>query len=71
MYIKPPVKFQGHPKNVSFFFLKILMVSDKTNYKAFRIHKTHWTKPIREIFNFHYLANLYIGFKAFPNFLFG
>ena len=40
------------------------MVSDKTIHKAFRLHKTLQTKPIREFFNyFHYLPKLYIGFK--------
>ena len=29
-------------------FLQILMVSDKTMHKTFRIHKTLWTKPIRD-----------------------
>ena len=35
---KPMVKFSGASENFSFFcnFLKTLMVSDKTIYKAFR-----------------------------------
>ena len=44
-------------------FLKILMVSDKMLHKAFRTRTTLLTKPIREIFHFHYLPKLYIGFK--------
>ena len=44
-------------------FLKILMVSDKTIHKAFITHVTLQTKPIREIFHFHYLPKLYIDFK--------
>ena len=40
------------------------MVSDKTIYKAFRTRPTLSTKPVREIYHFHYLPELYIGFKA-------
>ena len=40
------------------------MVSDKAIHKAFRIHKTLWTKPTREIFYFHYLPKPYIGFNT-------
>ena len=41
MYINLWSNFQGHPENVIFTnMLKILMVSDKTIPKAFRIHKT-------------------------------
>ena len=40
------------------------MVSDKTIHKAFIIHKTPLTKPITEIFHFHYLPKLYIGFNS-------
>ena len=40
------------------------MVPDKTIYKAFRTHKTLWTKPIRDfVCLFHYLPKLYIGIK--------
>ena len=39
------------------------MVSDKTIQTAFRTRITLQTKPIREIFHFHYLPKLYIGFK--------
>ena len=40
--------FGGHPENVSFVqFSKILLVSDKTIHKAFRIHKNLYTIPIR------------------------
>ena len=42
----------------------MLMVSDKIIHKAFRTHATLWTKIIREIFSFHHLPKLYIGFKA-------
>ena len=45
-------------------FLKMLMVSDKTVHRAFRSRRTLWTKPIREIFHFHSLPKLYIGFKS-------
>ena len=40
------------------------MVSDKTIHKAFRTHTATCSskKPIREIFQFHYLPKLYIGF---------
>ena len=38
------------------------MVSDETIHKAFRIHETLQTQPIRGFF-FHYLPKLYIGFK--------
>ena len=42
------------------------MVSDKIIHKAFRTHKTLWTKHIRDFFfHFHYLPKLYIGFKIF------
>ena len=44
-------------------FLKILMVSDKTIHKAFRIHKTV-TESIRECLDFQYLPKLYIGFNT-------
>ena len=45
MYINLWQNFRGHPDNVKciFFgckFLKILLVSDKTIPKVFRIHKT-------------------------------
>ena len=40
------------------------MVLDKAIHKAFRIHNTRWTKAIREIFYFHYLPKLYIGFNS-------
>ena len=33
----------------------------QTAHKAFRIHKTLKTKPIREILYFHYLPKLYFG----------
>ena len=39
------------------------MVSDKTIHKTFRIHKTLLTKPISEIFYFHYLSKLYFVFN--------
>ena len=32
--------------------------------KAFTIHKTLLTKPIRDNFYFHYLTKLYIGFMV-------
>ena len=38
-------------------FLKILMVSGKTIYKAFRIHET------KDFIYFHNLPKTYIGFK--------
>ena len=44
-------------------FLK-LMVSDKKIHRAFRTHTTLQTKPIRDIFNFHHLPKLYIGFNV-------
>ena len=46
------VKFLGGVLNFFIFckFLKILMVSDKTIHKAFRIHKTLQTKPIKDFF---------------------
>ena len=42
------------------------MVSDKTIHihKAIRTRATLYTKPIREIFHFHYLPKLYIGFNS-------
>ena len=59
---KPMVKFLGASPIFFFFFfgggggkfLKILMVSDKTTDKAFRIHKTLQTKPIRPIYIFFF-----------------
>ena len=52
----------GHRKSISFMqFLKILMVSDKTIHKAFRTHTTFF---FNEMFNFHYLPKLYIGFNS-------
>ena len=56
--------FGGIPKMLVLCnFLKILMVSDKMIHRAFRTHTTLETKPIREIFHFHYLPKIYIGFK--------
>ena len=40
------------------------MVSDKTIYKAFWVHKILYTKPMRDFFSSHYLPKLYIGFKT-------
>ena len=48
-------------------FLRILMVLDKTIHKAFRIHKTLQTKPIRDFFFLHNLPKLYIGFNVEQN----
>ena len=48
----------GHPKNI------YIMVSDKTIHRAFRTRATLETKPIRKMFNFHYLPKLYIGFNV-------
>ena len=48
-------------------FLRKLMVSDKEIHRAFRTHTTLYTKPIREICNFHHLPKLYIGFKESLN----
>ena len=45
-------------------FLRKLMVSDKKIHRAFRTYTTLWTKPIREILNFHHLPKLYLGFKG-------
>ena len=53
---------------MSFFccnFLKILMVSDKMIYRAFRTRVTLSTKLIREIFHFLYLPKLYIGSNVY------
>ena len=57
------VKFSLAFQNCSFFKI---MFSDKRIHKACRIHKTLWTKPIREWFPPppHYLPKLYIGFKG-------
>ena len=41
------------------------MVSDKKIHRAFRTYTTLQTKPIREIFHFHHLPKLYIGFIVF------
>ena len=57
------VKFLGASRKCFFFFLKILMVSDKMIYKDFRTRVTLYAKLIREIFHFLYLPKLYIGFK--------
>ena len=48
----------------------ILMVSDKTIHKAFRIHKNLQTKPISKKNYFHYLWKLYFGFKCNLNLLY-
>ena len=48
-------------------FLRKLMVSDKKIHRAFRTPTTLSTKPIREIFHFHHLPKLYIGFKPNAN----
>ena len=60
------LKISGHSENVIVLcnFLKILMVSGKMIHRAFRTHKTLYPKPIREIFHFHYLPKLYIGFHV-------
>ena len=56
--------FRGIPKMlVLFYFLRKLMVSDKKIYRAFRTRTTLETKPVREIFHFHHLPKLYIGFN--------
>ena len=57
--------FRGIPKVLVLCnFLKILMVSDKMIYKAFRTHNILWTKPIREFPYFHkYKPKLYIRFQ--------
>ena len=47
-------------------FLKILMVSDKTIHKAFRIHETISTKPVREFSLYLPKVKLYIGFNPLP-----
>ena len=44
-------------------FLKIYMIPAKTVHEACRTHTTLYTKPIREILNFHYLPKLNIGFN--------
>ena len=45
------------------------MVSDKNVHRAFRTHSdtTLQTTPIREIFNFHQLPKIYIGFKDYQH----
>ena len=50
-------------------FLSILMVSDITIHKAFRMHNTLYNKP-QSIENFfcHYLPKLYIGFNGQANY---
>ena len=48
-------------------FLRKLVVSDKKLHRAFRTRATLFfflTKFIREIFHFHHLPKLYIGFKV-------
>ena len=46
-------------------FLEILMVSDKMIHRAFRTPRNlYQTKPIWEIFHFHCLPKLYIGFNS-------
>ena len=44
-------------------FLRKLMVSDRKIHRALRTRTTLQTKPIREIFHFHHLPKLYIGFN--------
>ena len=39
------------------------MIFDKMIHKAFRTPTNLLTKPIGEIFHFHYLPKLYIGFN--------
>ena len=39
------------------------MVSDKTIHKALELKQLCKQKPIQEIFHFHYLPKLYIGFN--------
>ena len=75
LYTNLWIQFSVHgTENFSFCkFLKILMVSEKTVNRAFRIHKTLLTKPIGEFFFsllsksffffFLYLPNLYFGFN--------
>ena len=43
-------------------FLIKLIVSAKKIHRDFRTHTTLYTKPIREIFYFHHLPKLFIGF---------
>ena len=62
---KPMVKFLGPQKT----FpppppFKILMVSDQTIHRAFKIHKTLSVKPIRVVVFCHYLPKLYFGFNC-------
>ena len=53
--------FRGIPKILVLCnFLKILIVSDKMIHRAFRTRAT-----LREIFHFHYLPKLYIGFNHY------
>ena len=61
-------EFFGGIQKIQFLcsFLKILMVSGKLNHGPFRTPTTLYTKPIREIFNFHYLPKLYIDFQNNP-----
>ena len=50
MYLNLWQNSGGHPEMLVFCkFLKILMVSDKTIHKAFRIHKMLLENPFREI----------------------
>ena len=65
---KPTVKFLPPPPAprtlIVCKFLKILMVSDKTIHKVFRIKLYKFVnKTIREFSYFHYLPKLYFGFK--------
>ena len=58
----------GIPQNVVFANFSKYWWLAKTIHTAFRIHKTLYTKPIREICNFHYLPKLYVGFRNEDNF---
>ena len=56
--------FGGIPKMFVFWkFLKILMVSDKSIHKAFRIHKTLYNNPLKKTFIFTIYQNYTFGFK--------
>ena len=64
---KPMVNIFGASQNVVLCnFLKILMVSDKIIYKAFRTHKTILKQnPFDNFYFLHYLPKLHVGFKWF------
>ena len=53
----PIIKYSGASQKFYIFFLKIWMVSDKTIYRAFRVHQRYKQNPSEKIFIFNIYQN--------------